>query len=157
MIDHSFVHVLRLSLTTWLLQSFVVPRPSKMSSLTPTIRPFAMVSLSTRAIISLRPCLACPRTFAWTTALQSGHNKWSKVKHQKKGTDAKKTAARSEFATTIAMLSRLYGADLNVNSKLANTVAEAKKGGFGYGPRAARSSNQASRARTPGWEKTDWI
>ncbi|KAL3425846.1 DUF28 domain-containing protein [Phlyctema vagabunda] len=74
-------------------------------------------------------CSRCMR-FSTTTIAQSGHNRWSKIKHDKGSADAKKNAQRSVLAHEITLCSRLYGSDPNVNSKLAAILATAKKAGF---------------------------
>ncbi|KAJ2906774.1 uncharacterized protein MKZ38_010765 [Zalerion maritima] len=102
-------------------------------SLAPTARQIFRVVCNARALFSPKPsfsvCSACRRTFATTTLLHAGHNKWSKTKHIKKATDAKKTANRTGAAKSIALFSKLYGTNLTYNPKLATAVAEAKKAG----------------------------
>jgi transcriptional/translational regulatory protein YebC/TACO1 len=39
-------------------------------------------------------------------ALRSGHNKWSKIRHDKAANDAKKNAARTIFTKNIALYSK---------------------------------------------------
>lgn len=90
-------------------------------------------------------CSKCLQ-FSTTTAVSSGHNRWSKIKHDKGAMDAKKTKARSAVAHDIALavkcmsidiLSTLsivltaiqvHGADPYVNPRLATVIATAKKG-----------------------------
>ncbi|OIO32109.1 MAG: YebC/PmpR family DNA-binding transcriptional regulator [Candidatus Yonathbacteria bacterium CG_4_10_14_3_um_filter_47_65] len=43
----------------------------------------------------------------------SGHNKWSKIKHKKAATDAKKSKVFSKYAKLIAVESRNAGGDVN--------------------------------------------
>lgn len=62
--------------------------------------------------------------------LRSGHNRWSKIKHEKGAADAKKNAQRSTFAKNLTLYSKLYGPDPNMNSQLATLIAIAKKAGM---------------------------
>jgi len=56
----------------------------------------------------------------------SGHNKWSKVKHQKAATDARKSKIFGQLAKLIAMESKKAGG--NVDSPgLKNAIDQAKK------------------------------
>lgn len=90
-------------------------------------------------------CQRCQgRAITTTPALQSGHNRWSKIKHDKAKADAGKTKQRSMYAQEIATASRLYGPDPNANSKLADVVAKARKDGF------AKTSIEAAIARGQG-------
>jgi hypothetical protein len=89
-------------------------------------------------------CLQCLQ-FSTTLAAQSGHNRWSKIKHDKGAVDAKKNVQRSEFSRLIAFASKsqtsLYfvlliitncytvgGGDPNMNPALASVLLAAKKG-----------------------------
>lgn len=77
-----------------------------------------------------RPAAICPRcrrAFSTTTIAQSGHNKWSKIKHTKGRADQKKTSERTVFVQAITLYSKLYGPDPNLNASLANAIAIAKK------------------------------
>lgn len=51
-------------------------------------------------------CVQCRRTFSSSAGLQSGHNKWSKIRHDKAANDAKKNAARTLFAKNITLYSK---------------------------------------------------
>ena len=71
------------------------------------------------------------RRALWTTyPLLSGHNRWSKIKHDKAKADASKNRLRSQFAEEIALASRLHGPDPTLNSRLAEVIALAKKESF---------------------------
>jgi hypothetical protein len=88
-------------------------------------------------------CARCS-LFSTYPTLQSGHNRWSKIKHDKAGVDAKKNAQRSLFARDIAQASRceihhfpaelmanhlpVYGPDPQTNPTLAHVLTVAKKG-----------------------------
>jgi transcriptional/translational regulatory protein YebC/TACO1 len=88
-------------------------------------------------------CSRC--LFSTTTSVQSGHNRWSKIKHDKGKADASKTAQRSILSQDIALASKrkksdeslktrvltsiaVYGGDPNTNPRLAAILANAKKG-----------------------------
>ncbi|KAK9789080.1 putative Transcriptional regulatory protein [Seiridium cardinale] len=75
-------------------------------------------------------CLQCCRAFTSSPSIYSGHNRWSKIKHEKGAADKKKTAARSLFAKYLALYSKLYGANPDLNAQLAKTISEAKKSGM---------------------------
>lgn len=94
----------------------------------------------------LRPAPINPqyRAFSATTAHLSGHNRWSKIKHDKGKADAYKNRQRSIFAQEIATASKLFGPDVNANPKLADLVTKAKKEGF------AKASIEAAIARGQG-------
>lgn len=65
-----------------------------------------------------------------TSAVQlSGHNKWSKIKHDKGRADAKKSAQRAGFTKDIQLATRLYGPDPMFNGQLVNAIAIARKAG----------------------------
>ena len=76
--------------------------------------------------------------------MQSGHNRWSKIKHDKGKNDAAKNRQRSAFAQEIATTSRLFGPDPTLNSRLAELISKAKKEGF------AKASIEAAVARGQG-------
>jgi YebC/PmpR family DNA-binding regulatory protein len=98
----------------------------------------------------LRPLLRPPpvdtryRAFSASAAQLSGHNRWSKIKHDKGKADAYKNRQRSIFAQEIATASKLFGPDVNANPKLADLVTKAKKEGF------AKASIEAAIARGQG-------
>ncbi|OLN81837.1 putative transcriptional regulatory protein C8D2.12c [Colletotrichum chlorophyti] len=78
--------------------------------------PFTAASLRTLASRVAAPvpkprsqptfCRACLRPFSTTPAVQSGHNKWSKIKHRKGAADAQKNNTRSQHSKTITLYSR---------------------------------------------------
>jgi YebC/PmpR family DNA-binding regulatory protein len=70
------------------------------------------------------------RSFGSSQTLRSGHNRWSKIKHEKGAADKKKTASRSLFAKNLALYSKLSGANPDLNHQLAKIIAEAKKSGM---------------------------
>ena len=76
-------------------------------------------------------CQRCQlRSFATTISLNSGHNRWSKIKHDKGKNDAAKNRQRSVFAQAIATASRLSGSDPTANPRLADLITKAKREGF---------------------------
>ncbi|KAF7526060.1 hypothetical protein G7054_g10873 [Neopestalotiopsis clavispora] len=82
---------------------------------------------------SLRPstlCSSCCRAFNSTPIAYSGHNRWSKIKHEKGAADKKKTAERNLFAKNLKLYSKLYGANPDLNGQLAKAIVEAKKAGM---------------------------
>ncbi|KAI6250751.1 hypothetical protein HI914_00459 [Erysiphe necator] len=72
----------------------------------------------------------CHLFFSTTSILTSGHNRWSKIKHEKGAADAKKNRVRSSIAGELTLASKLYGPDPNLNPRLATLIANAKKAGF---------------------------
>ncbi|KAI0440179.1 duf28 domain-containing protein [Xylaria telfairii] len=75
-------------------------------------------------------CAQCRRSFAANAVLSSGHNKWSKIKHEKAAADKKKNTQRSGFAKMLTMYSKMYGPDPNMNTQLASVITLAKKAGM---------------------------
>ncbi|KAF7935320.1 uncharacterized protein EAE97_008227 [Botrytis byssoidea] len=92
-------------------------------------------------------CSKCLQ-FSTTSAISSGHNRWSKIKHDKGAVDAKKTKARSIIAHDIALAVKLHGADPYINPRLATVLAAAKKAGF------PKASMEAAIARGQGKSTT---
>ncbi|KAI1312149.1 duf28 domain-containing protein [Xylaria venustula] len=95
---------------------------------------FSISTLSRRIPLSSSArstiCAQCRRSFAANAILSSGHNKWSKIKHDKAAADKKKNAQRAGFAKRLTMYSKMYGPDPNLNSYLASVIAQAKKVGM---------------------------
>lgn len=75
-------------------------------------------------------CHSPLRTFTITRLLPSGHNRWSKIKHDKAKTDSAKNKQRSLFSQELATLSRLHGPDPAHNTRLADAITKAKREGF---------------------------
>ncbi|KAK7917953.1 hypothetical protein PG985_009827 [Apiospora marii] len=67
--------------------------------------------------------------FSTSAAQLSGHNKWSKIKHDKGRADAKKSAQRGLLTKDIQLATRLYGPDPKFNGQLVNAIAVARKAG----------------------------
>lgn len=84
------------------------------------------------------------RAFATTTSLYSGHNRWSKIKHDKGKNDAVKNRHRSFFAHEIATASKMFGPEPQSNPRLADLITKAKREGF------AKASIEAAVARGQG-------
>jgi transcriptional/translational regulatory protein YebC/TACO1 len=92
-------------------------------------------------------CAQC-RHFSVLPVLRSGHNRWSKIRHDKGAKDASKNKQRSQFAQEIAAASRrrrsarlslltghaneppVFGPDPSSNTRLATAIAAAKKNHF---------------------------
>ncbi|KAI1085886.1 YebC-like protein [Whalleya microplaca] len=72
----------------------------------------------------------CRRSFNSTSIRSSGHNRWSKIKHEKGAADLKKNTRRSTFANNLFLYSKLYGPDPNLNTPLATVITAAKKAGM---------------------------
>lgn len=88
------------------------------------------------------------RAISTSTSLQSGHSRWSKIKHDKAKVDAGKNRQRSIFAHELATASRLFGPDPNANPRLADLITKAKKEGF------AKASIESAIARGQGKSTT---
>ena len=91
-------------------------------------------------------CRKC-RFLSTSASLQSGHNKWSTIKHDKGKNDAAKNKQRSIFSHEISTASKstspyfkvyleanirftvVFGPDPNVNPRLALAISTAKKAG----------------------------
>ncbi|KAI1134919.1 YebC-like protein [Hypoxylon sp. FL0543] len=91
---------------------------------------FPSRSLTPRSTAPTAICVQCRRSFTSSSVLRSGHNRWSKIRHEKGAADAKKNAQRSIFAKNLTLYSKLYGPDPNLNSQLAALIATAKKAGM---------------------------
>ncbi|KAK8160331.1 transcriptional regulator TACO1-like protein [Phyllosticta citrichinensis] len=72
-------------------------------------------------------CRACQRGLATSARLQSGHNKWSTIKHDKAKKDAQMTKQRSSTSHAISLAVKLGGPDPNLNPRLALAIQVAKK------------------------------
>ncbi|KAI4791138.1 YebC-like protein, partial [Aureobasidium sp. EXF-8845] len=84
------------------------------------------------------------RSFHQAATCQSGHSRWSKIKHDKAKVDSSKNKARSIFAQEIATASKLFGGDPNFNPRLADLIVKANRAGF------AKASIEAAVARGQG-------
>ncbi|MCJ1472999.1 hypothetical protein MMC13_001648, partial [Lambiella insularis] len=70
------------------------------------------------------------RNLSTSLALLSGHNRWSKIKHDKGKVDEVKTRQRQSLAQELTQASRASGADPALNNRLAALIATAKKSSF---------------------------
>ncbi|KAI0834437.1 YebC-like protein [Hypoxylon sp. FL0890] len=86
--------------------------------------------IAPRSTVPSTICTQCRRSFTPSSALRSGHNRWSKIRHEKGTADAKKTAQRTVFAKNLTLYSKWYGPDPNLNSQLATVITAAKKAGM---------------------------
>ncbi|KAK3112004.1 hypothetical protein LTR53_012166 [Teratosphaeriaceae sp. CCFEE 6253] len=76
-------------------------------------------------------CQRCRlRCVSTSATLASGHNRWSKIKHDKGKADATKNKQRSIFSQEIALASKLSGPDPGLNTRLADLITKAKREGF---------------------------
>ncbi|KAI9802829.1 MAG: hypothetical protein M1833_001428 [Piccolia ochrophora] len=75
---------------------------------------------------------ACPRCRHFTTSSEwwSGHNRWSKIKHDKGKNDARREKQRSALARELTQASQIFGADPRFNPRLESAITNAKQGGF---------------------------
>ncbi|RMY66695.1 hypothetical protein D0863_08256 [Hortaea werneckii] len=90
-------------------------------------------------------CPLCSyRTFTTSASLFSGHNRWSKIKHDKGKADAAKNKQRSVFAAELSTASKLFGSDPAHNPRLADLITKVKREGF------AKASIEAAIARGQG-------
>nr|OQO16718.1 hypothetical protein B0A51_16748 [Rachicladosporium sp. CCFEE 5018] len=97
-----------------------------------------------RRLLPTIPSSGHARSFATTPILCSGHNRWSKIKHDKGKVDAAKHRQRSVFAQELALSSKLHGPDPTLNTRLADLITKAKREGF------AKTSIEAAIARGQG-------
>ncbi|CAF9912870.1 MAG: hypothetical protein GOMPHAMPRED_007795 [Gomphillus americanus] len=70
------------------------------------------------------------RYFSISTALNSGHSRWSKIKHDKGKADARKGDVRADVARQIARSSKDGGPDPAFNPHLPGLIAIAKRSGM---------------------------
>lgn len=101
------------------------------------------------------------RVLSTSASLQSGHSRWSTIKHDKAKNDSLKNKQRSVFAHEIANASKcplsteaaawyladsrpVFGPDPNSNPRLVTAIAQAKRGGF------SKASIEAAIARGQG-------
>ncbi|KAL8715620.1 MAG: hypothetical protein Q9225_006381 [Loekoesia sp. 1 TL-2023] len=70
------------------------------------------------------------RTISASRILSSGHNRWSKIKHDKVKEDASRSKERSQWVRSIQDAVKRSGGDVNSNAELATLIAQAKKAGL---------------------------
>ena len=56
----------------------------------------------------------------------SGHNRWSKIKHKKEASDAKKSKMWTKVIKELTVSARLGGGDINGNPRLRTAVDKAR-------------------------------
>ena len=56
----------------------------------------------------------------------SGHNRWSKIKHKKAATDAKKSKGWTKFLKEITVAARMGGGEMDSNARLRSAVDKAR-------------------------------
>ncbi|KAH6684565.1 transcriptional regulator TACO1-like protein [Halenospora varia] len=74
-------------------------------------------------------CSRC-RQISTTPVIQSGHSRWSKIKHDKGAADNKKSKTYAALVHEIALVSKTDGPDPKFNFKLAAVLEKAKKAGL---------------------------
>src|SRR5438552_6024522 len=67
-----------------------------------------------------------PQNLKQRGGAMSGHNRWSKIKHKKAASDAKKSAGWTKFIKEITVSARTGGGDINGNPRLRAAVDKAK-------------------------------
>ncbi|KAF4626538.1 hypothetical protein G7Y89_g11617 [Cudoniella acicularis] len=87
--------------------------------------PRGLRSYAARSELMCQRCLQ----FSTTSAVQSGHNRWSKIKHDKGSADMKRSKGNGLLSLEIAFVSKMGGPDPNLNSRLALVLEKAKKAG----------------------------
>ncbi|KAL1838081.1 hypothetical protein VTJ49DRAFT_3073 [Mycothermus thermophilus] len=92
------------------------------------------LSRSLAPLIRARPattspslCAQCRRSFGSSPVLPAGHNKWSKIRHDKAANDRKKAQTRNPLLKSLTLYSKLYGPDPKDNPQLATVIAACKK------------------------------
>ncbi|KAI4229556.1 MAG: hypothetical protein LQ349_006377 [Xanthoria aureola] len=70
------------------------------------------------------------RSLSTAQVLASGHNRWSKIKHDKIKIDAVRSKERAQWSRSIQEAVKKNGGDPTSNSELSTLVAQAKKSGF---------------------------
>ncbi|KAK4204411.1 transcriptional regulator TACO1-like protein [Triangularia verruculosa] len=90
-------------------------------ALTPLTRPALFIT-------SPSTCASC-RTLTTTPVLTAGHNKWSKIRHDKAINDRKRMQTILFYTQQITVSSKLYGPDPTYNPNLANILSASKKAG----------------------------
>lgn len=107
-----------------------------------------LIELVGRSLQGQRSSYICSRCAfrALTTSpiIRSGHNRWSKIKHDKAKVDATKHRQRSIFAAELALASKTGGPDPNFNPRLVDLITKAKREGF------AKTSIESAIARGQG-------
>ncbi|EXJ87582.1 hypothetical protein A1O3_04542 [Capronia epimyces CBS 606.96] len=81
-----------------------------------------------RAGISLWSYQSPARLWSSSALRSSGHNRWSKIRHDKGKADAAKSKAKTMLSHEVITASKLGGPDPSLNSRLASAIANAKKG-----------------------------
>ncbi|KAJ5519224.1 Transcriptional regulator TACO1-like domain 2 [Penicillium expansum] len=71
-------------------------------------------------------CHEC-RSFSTSSAILSGHNKWSTIKHDKARNDKAKSRERQIVGKEIASATQMWGPDTKYNPRLALALSNAKR------------------------------
>ncbi|KAL9609443.1 MAG: hypothetical protein Q9167_005798 [Letrouitia subvulpina] len=86
------------------------------------------VTHASKEVLSLRS--SGLRRLATANTLLSGHNRWSKIKHDKGREDALRSRERSQWVEQIASSSKQNGPNPALNPELASIIGAAKKTGL---------------------------
>jgi len=132
------------------IETSIIPILSSLPGyqLLPHIQPHPMAPSRGSSSLSKAYSLSLRRAFTSATTPQSGHSRWSKIKHDKGKADAQISRARSIFAQEIAQASKLFGPEPIHNPRLADLITRAKKEGF------AKASIENAIARGQGKSST---
>ncbi|KAI4142187.1 MAG: hypothetical protein LQ341_003276 [Variospora aurantia] len=85
-------------------------------------------ALSVLRTVSPRPLGL--RSISVSPTVASGHNRWSKIKHDKLKVDAVRSKERSQWVRTIQDVVKRSGGDPNSSAELCTLLAQAKKAGL---------------------------
>ncbi|KAF2878529.1 transcriptional regulator-domain-containing protein [Massariosphaeria phaeospora] len=88
------------------------------------------------------------RSFSSCPAVNSGHSRWSTIKHDKGKADATKSKQRAQMTKDITNAVKLAGANANMNPRLALAITTAKKS------QVPKASIEAAIARGQGLSAT---
>ncbi|KAI5301697.1 hypothetical protein KEM56_001454 [Ascosphaera pollenicola] len=98
--------------------------------------PLSSSSASSSARHSLLRAAAAPTTTRWfssSSLFQSGHSKWSTIKHDKAKNDKAKSRERSIISKDLIAASKQGGPDPKSNTRLALCISNAKRSGMAKG------------------------
>jgi YebC/PmpR family DNA-binding regulatory protein len=86
-----------------------------------------LIALTVRTPCACR-ATAAAAPFSTTAAVQSGHNKWSTIKHDKAKNDAQRNKVNLKCASQIAVAARVGGSiDPAINFRLATAIEQANR------------------------------
>ena len=88
--------------------------------------PVRIAAAFTSATAAATATCSAVRCFTTTPVAGSGHNRWSKIRHDKGKNDARRGASYSKLSQEITLASREGGTESNL--RLNAAIASAKKG-----------------------------